>query len=142
MLRILLNIIWLVFAGFWATILWCLAAIIMCVLIITIPFGIQAFKIASFTIWPFGRTLVKRPDAGAPSLIGNIIWVPLAGIWLAIAHLITTVTLAITIIGIPLALANLKLVMVSLLPFGREVVPISEARALSRHAQNIDFGSL
>ena len=135
MLRILLNIIWLVFAGFWATILWCLAGIIMCVLIITIPFGIQAFKIASFTIWPFGRTLVKRPDAGAPSLIGNIIWVPLAGIWLAIAHLIT-------IIGIPLALANLKLVLVSLLPFGREVVPISEARALSRDAQNIDFGSL
>ena len=142
MLRILLNIIWLVFAGFWATILWCLAGIIMCVLIITIPFGIQAFKIASFTIWPFGRTLVKRPDAGAPSLIGNIIWVPLAGVWLAIAHLITTVTLAITIIGIPLALANLKLVMVSLLPFGREVVPISEARAHSRDAQNIDFGSL
>ena len=142
MLRILLNIIWLVFAGFWATILWCLAGIIMCVLIITIPFGIQAFKIASFTIWPFGRTLVKRPDAGAPSLIGNIIWVPLAGIWLAIAHLITTVTLAITIIGIPLALANLKLVMVSLLPFGREVVPIDEARAMGRDAQNIDFGSL
>ncbi len=85
--RIVLNIIWLVFAGLWATILWCLAGIIMCVLIITIPFGLQAFKIASFTIWPFGRTLVKRPDAGAPSLIGNIIWIPLAGIWLAIAHL-------------------------------------------------------
>ncbi len=141
-MRILLNIIWLVFAGLWATILWCLAGIIMCVLIITIPFGLQAFKIASFTIWPFGRTLVKRPDAGAPSLIGNIIWIPLAGIWLAIAHLITTVTLAITIIGIPLALANLKLVMVSLAPFGREVVPISETRALGRDAQNIDFGSL
>ena len=118
MLRILLNIVWFVFAGIWATILWCLAGIIMCVLIITIPFGIQAFKIASFTIWPFGRTLVKRPDAGAPSVIGNIIWFPLAGIWLAIAHLITSVTLAITIIGIPLALANLKLVMVSLAPFG------------------------
>jgi uncharacterized membrane protein YccF (DUF307 family) len=142
MLRILLNIIWLVFAGLWATILWCLAGIIMCVLIITIPFGLQAFKIASFTIWPFGRTLVKRSDAGAPSLIGNIIWIPLAGIWLAIAHLITTITLAITIIGIPLALANLKLTMVALAPFGREVVPISEARAMDRDAQNIDFGSL
>src|SRR5262245_44224992 len=142
LLRILLNIIWLVFAGLWATILWCLAGILMCVLIITIPFGIQAFKIASFTIWPFGRTLVKRPDAGAPSVIGNIIWVPLAGIWLALAHLITTVTLAITIIGIPLALANLKLVMVSLAPFGREVVSIDEARAAGREAQNIDFGSV
>ena len=86
--------------------------------------------------------MVKRPDAGAPSLIGNIIWIPLAGIWLAIAHLVTTVVLAITIIGIPLALANLKLVMVSLLPFGREVVPIDQARAMGRDAQNIDFGSL
>jgi uncharacterized membrane protein YccF (DUF307 family) len=140
--RIILNIIWLVFAGLWATILWCLAGIVMCVLIITIPFGLQAFKIASFTLWPFGRTLVKRPDAGAPSAIGNIIWFPLAGVWLAIAHLVTSVALAITIIGIPLALANLKLTMVALAPFGREVVPIREAQAMGRDAQNIDFGSL
>jgi uncharacterized membrane protein YccF (DUF307 family) len=141
-MRIILNIIWLVFAGFWATILWCFAGIVMCVLIITIPFGLQAFKIASFTIWPFGRTLVKRPEAGAPSVLGNIIWFPLAGVWLAIAHLVTSVALAITIIGIPLALANLKLVMVSLTPFGREVVPISEARTAGADAKNIDFGSL
>jgi uncharacterized membrane protein YccF (DUF307 family) len=140
--RIILNIIWLVFAGLWATILWCLAGILMCLLIITIPFGLQAFKIAGFTLWPFGRTLVKRPDAGAPSLIGNILWVPLAGFWLALAHLVASVALAITIIGIPLALANLKLVMASLAPFGREVVPISEARVLGRDVQNIDFGSL
>jgi uncharacterized membrane protein YccF (DUF307 family) len=112
----------------------------MCILIITIPFGLQAFKIASFTIWPFGRTLVKRPDAGAASAIGNVIWFVLAGVWLAIAHLVTSVALAITIIGIPLALANLKLVVVSLLPFGREVVPIDQAG--SRDVQNIDFGSL
>jgi uncharacterized membrane protein YccF (DUF307 family) len=85
---------------------------------------------------------VKRPDAGVASSIGNVIWFVLAGWWLAIAHLVTSVLLAITIIGIPLALANLKLVMVSLLPFGREVVPISEARAASREGQNIDFGSL
>ena len=131
MLRILLNIIWLVFAGLWATIVWCLAGIIMCVLIITIPFGLQAFKIASFTIWPFGRTLVKRPDAGAPSLIGNIIWIPLAGIWLAIAHLATSIVLAITIIGIPLALANLKLIPVSLFPLGKEIVPVDQAGSVS-----------
>jgi uncharacterized membrane protein YccF (DUF307 family) len=85
---------------------------------------------------------VKRPEAGAASAIGNVIWFVLAGVWLAIAHLVTSVLLAITIIGIPLALANLKLVMVSLLPFGREVVPISEARAAGREGQNIDFGSL
>ena len=141
-MRIVLNIIWLVFAGLWATILWCLAGIVMCILIITIPFGLQAFKIAGFTIWPFGRTLVKRPDAGAASALGNVIWFVLAGWWLAIAHLVTSFLLAITIIGIPLALANLKLVMVSLLPFGREVVPIGEARSAGREAQNIDFGSL
>src|SRR5262245_54124939 len=134
-MRFILNVIWLIFAGLWSTILWCLAGILMCILIITIPFGLQAFKIAGFTIWPFGRTLVKRPEAGAPSVIGNIIWVPLAGIWLAIAHLVTSFLLAITIIGIPLAMANLKLVMVSLLPFGREVVPIDEARG---GGQNID----
>ena len=79
---------------------------------------------------------------GPLGLLGNIVWLLLAGWWLAIAHLVTSVLLAITIIGIPLALANLKLVMVSLLPFGREVVPISEARAASREGQNIDFGSL
>jgi uncharacterized membrane protein YccF (DUF307 family) len=79
MLRIVLNVIWLIFAGLWATILWCLAGIVMCILIITIPFGIQAFKIASFTIWPFGRTLVKRAEAGAASAIGNVIWFCLLG---------------------------------------------------------------
>jgi uncharacterized membrane protein YccF (DUF307 family) len=138
--RLLLNIIWFVLAGLWSAIAWCLAGILMCLLIITIPFGLQAFKIASFTIWPFGRTLVKRPDAGAASAVGNVIWFILAGWWLAAVHLVTSVVLALTIIGIPLAMANLKLVMVSLLPFGREIVPISEAHG--RERDNIDFGSL
>jgi uncharacterized membrane protein YccF (DUF307 family) len=138
-LRIVLNIIWLVLAGFWATIAWCLAGLVMLILIVTIPFGIQAFKIASFTIWPFGRTLVKRPDAGAASAIGNVIWFLLAGWWLAALHLIASFFLAITIIGIPLAMANLKLVMVSLLPFGRQVVPIDQASPAN--SANIDFGS-
>ncbi|MGH2983194.1 MAG: YccF domain-containing protein [Solirubrobacterales bacterium] len=138
-MRIALNIIWLVLAGFWSAIAWCLAGIVMCILIITIPFGLQAFKIASFTIWPFGRTLVKRPEAGAASAIGNILWFVLAGWWLAGMHLISSFLLAITIIGIPLAMANLKLVMVSLLPFGREIVPIDQVG--TRQAEGIDFGS-
>jgi uncharacterized membrane protein YccF (DUF307 family) len=138
--RILLNIIWLVLAGFWEAVAWCIAGIVMCLLIITIPFGIQAFKIASFAIWPFGRTLVKRPDAGTASAVGNVIWFILAGWWLALGHLIASVVLAITIIGIPLALANLKLVMVSLLPFGREIVPIDQLGG--RRSEGIDFGSL
>jgi uncharacterized membrane protein YccF (DUF307 family) len=112
----------------------------MLILIITIPFGIQAFKIASFTIWPFGRTLVKRPEAGAGSAVGNVLWFILVGWWLAALHLIASFFLAITIIGIPLAMANLKLVMVSLLPFGREIVPIDQVG--ERQAEGIDFGSL
>lgn len=139
-MRIALNIIWFIFAGLWAGIAWCLAGLLMCVLIITIPFGIQAFKIASFTLWPFGRTLVRRPEAGTASAIGNILWFLLAGWWLAVAHLIASFLLAITIIGIPLAMANLKLVMVSLMPFGREIVPLGEVG--DRSAEGIDFGSL
>ena len=98
----------------------------MLILIITIPFALQAVKLASFAFWPFGRTLVRRPDAGAPSAIGNVIWLILAGWWLALAHLITGVLLCVTIIGIPLGLANFKLIPVSLWPFGREIVPIDE----------------
>jgi uncharacterized membrane protein YccF (DUF307 family) len=99
----------------------------MFLLIITIPFGLQALKLASFALWPFGRVLVKRPTAGAPSVIGNVIWVVLAGWWLALGHLITGVLLCLTVIGIPLGLGNLKLIPVSLWPFGREIVPIAQA---------------
>ena len=139
-MRIALNTIWFVLAGLWSAIAWCLAGLLMLILIITIPFGVQAFKIASFTIWPFGRTLVKRPEAGAASAIGNVLWFLLAGWWLAALHLIASLFLAITVIGIPLAMANLKLVMVSLMPFGREIVPIDEVG--ERQAEGIDFGSV
>src|SRR3954454_23478650 len=128
-MRLLLNLIWLVLAGFWAFLGWLLAALVMVVLIVTIPFAIQAVKIAFFTLWPFGRTLEKRPDAGAASVLGNVLWLVLAGWWLALLHLISGVALAITIIGIPLALGNFKLIPVSLRPFGREIVPIDQARA-------------
>jgi uncharacterized membrane protein YccF (DUF307 family) len=106
------------------------AALIMFILIITIPFGIQALKIGVFALWPFGRTVIKRSDAGAPSFIGNLLWLILAGWWLALGHLITGILLAITIIGIPLALANFKLIPISLWPFGREIVPTSVAHQL------------
>jgi uncharacterized membrane protein YccF (DUF307 family) len=128
-IRFLLNIIWLVLCGLWLAILYVIAGVIMCVLIITIPFGLQAFKLAGFILWPFGRTVVRRPDAGAGSVIGNILWLVLVGWWLAIGHIVTAIALAITIIGIPLAIANLKLVPISLLPFGRVVVPIAQAEA-------------
>jgi uncharacterized membrane protein YccF (DUF307 family) len=128
-MRLVLNLIWLVLAGFWAFLGWLIAALVMAILIITIPFAVQAVKIAVFSLWPFGRTVLKRESAGAPSLIGNILWLVLCGWWLALLHLIGGVALAITIIGIPLALGNWKLIPISLWPFGREIVTIEEARA-------------
>jgi uncharacterized membrane protein YccF (DUF307 family) len=127
--RAILNILWLVLCGFWMALAYVFAGVVMCILIITIPFGLQAFKLAGFMLWPFGRTVVRKPTAGAGSLIGNVLWVVLVGWALALGHLVTAFFLAITIIGIPFAVANLKLVPISLLPFGREVVPVSDANA-------------
>jgi uncharacterized membrane protein YccF (DUF307 family) len=128
-MRFLLNIIWLVLCGWWMALLYVLAGLVMCVLIITIPFGVQAFKLAGFMLWPFGRKVVRGSGAGAASLIGNVLWLVLVGWELAIGHLVSAALLAITIIGIPLALGNLKLVPVSLVPFGRKIVPAAEAAA-------------
>jgi len=121
--RTLLNIIWLLLCGIWLALGYALAGIICCILIATIPFGLASFRIADFSLWPFGRQLVKRSDAGVASIIGNIIWIIFAGWWLALAHIVTAVALAVTIIGIPLAVANLKLIPVSLVPLGRVIVP-------------------
>jgi uncharacterized membrane protein YccF (DUF307 family) len=127
-LRVIGNIIWLTFGGLFMAIIYAVAGIVMFILIITIPFGVQAFKLAGFTLWPFGRTLVRREGAHrALSIIGNVIWFVLAGVWIAIGHVISAVLCAITIIGIPFAVAHLKLAGAALVPFGREVVPISAA---------------
>ena len=123
-MRFILNIIWLVLAGFWLAIGYALAALICFILIITIPLGVAALRIAGYALWPFGRTVVRKPGAGAGSLIGNIIWIILCGWWLALAHLVTGIALCITIIGIPLGLANFKLIPISLMPFGAEIVPV------------------
>ena len=128
-MRLLLNIIWFVLAGIWLAIGYAIAALICFILIITIPFGIAALRIGIFALWPFGKTIVRRPEAGAASAIGNVIWFVLCGWWLAIGHLISGILLCITIIGIPLGLANFKLIPVSLVPFGREIVSLEEARA-------------
>ncbi|MFL5868550.1 MAG: YccF domain-containing protein [Thermoleophilaceae bacterium] len=121
-MRTLLNIIWLLLSGLWLAIGYALAGIVMFILIVTIPFGVQAFKLASFSLWPFGRTVVKKPTAGGGSVIANVLWLLLAGWWIALGHLVTALALAVTIIGLPLAWANVKLVPVALWPFGREIV--------------------
>ncbi|MEO8688351.1 MAG: YccF domain-containing protein [Solirubrobacteraceae bacterium] len=129
-MRLLLNLIWLVFGGLVMALGYAIVALVMFVLIITIPFGVASARMALFCLWPFGRTLVRRPDAGAGSTIGNIIWFLLAGWWLAIGHVITGVLMCLTIIGIPLGLANFKLIPVSLTPFGRDIIDIDQARRL------------
>ena len=110
-------------------------AIVMFVLIVTIPFGIASARIALFCLWPFGRTLVRRPDAGSGSLLGNIIWIVLAGWWLALGHVVTGILMSLTIVGIPLGLANFKLIPVSLTPFGRDIVDVDQARRFGYSGQ-------
>jgi uncharacterized membrane protein YccF (DUF307 family) len=126
-MRVILNVIWLVLCGFWLAIAYVLAGLTAFVLIITIPFGIAAFRIAGYVIWPFGRSIAPREGAGLGSLIGNIIWIILFGWWLAIGHLLTGIALCVTIIGIPLGLANFKLIPISLLPLGVRIVPSDQA---------------
>ncbi len=121
-LSLLLNIIWFVFCGLWLWLAYMLAGIICCILIVTIPWGIASFRIANYVAWPFGRSVVEKPTAGLGSLLGNIVWFVAAGWWLALAHLTTAIALCLTIVGIPLAIANLKLIPVTLLPLGKQIV--------------------
>lgn len=132
------NILWLLLGGIFLALGYAFAALVMFVFIITIPFAVQALKLASFSLWPFGRTLIKKPDAGLGSVIGNLLWLLLAGWWLALAHLASAFVLAITIIGIPFAVAQVKLAATALWPFGREIVPIN---ALPPGSQGIVVGA-
>jgi uncharacterized membrane protein YccF (DUF307 family) len=134
-MRLLLNILWFVLCGLWMAIGYAIAALICFILIITIPFGVASLRIALFALWPFGRTVVKRPGAGAGSAVGNVIWFVLCGWWLALGHIITGALLCLTIIGIPFGIANFKLIPVSLLPFGRDVVTIEQAARLGYQAE-------
>ncbi len=125
-MRFVLNIIWLVLCGLWMAIGYALAGLVcfaLFFLVITIPFGIAAFRIAGYVLWPFGRSIDRRPRAGVASLLGNILWIILLGWELAIAHLVTGVLLCLTIIGIPLGLANFKIIPISLFPLGVRIVP-------------------
>jgi len=120
--RTLLNLIWLIFGGLWLAIGYFFAGIVACIFIITIPFGIASFRMASYALWPFGRTVVSKPTAGVGSALGNVIWFIVAGIWLAIGHVTTAVAQALTIVGIPLAIANIKMIPVTCFPLGKEIV--------------------
>lgn len=105
-MKTILNVIWLLLSGFWLFLGYLLAGALLCITIIGIPFGIAAFRIGVYALWPFGYTTVERRGAGAPSCIGNVLWLVLAGWWLALGHIVTGIALCVTIIGIPLGIAN------------------------------------
>ncbi|MDE0547456.1 YccF domain-containing protein [Microbacterium sp. C7(2022)] len=127
-MRTILNIIWLVLSGFWMFLAYMAAGVLLCILIITIPWGIASFRIGVYALWPFGQTIVDKPGAGVGSFLGNVIWVIFAGIWLAIGHITTGIAMCLTIIGIPLGIASFKMVPVSLMPLGKEIVPSDSVR--------------
>jgi uncharacterized membrane protein YccF (DUF307 family) len=121
-MNLLLNIIWLIFGGFIIVLGYLLGAILLCITIIGIPFGIQCFKLAGLALAPFGREVrEKEPPSGALAVIMNIIWIILPGLELAVMHLLLAVAFAITIIGLPIAAQHLKMTRLALLPFGFEV---------------------
>jgi uncharacterized membrane protein YccF (DUF307 family) len=126
----LLNLLWIVFGGLWMAAAWIIAAVIMAIAIIGLPWTRAAFNIAAYTLLPFGQKAVSRADRGYEDVgtgplgvLGNVLWLILAGWWLALGHLITAIVLAITIIGIPFAWAHVKLAGLSLWPIGKMIVP-------------------
>jgi uncharacterized membrane protein YccF (DUF307 family) len=122
-IRLVLNVLWLIFGG--GLILaagYGIAALICFALVVTIPFGVASLRLAVYSLWPFGRTLVTKPSAGLASGAANVIWVIVAGWWLALSHIIAGIGLCVTVIGIPFGIANFKLVPAAFWPLGREVV--------------------
>jgi len=129
-LSLLLNLLWIVFGGLWMAVGWVVAAVIMAITIIGLPWARAAFNIASYTLLPFGRKAVSRAEhlgthdigTGPFGLLGNIVWLVLAGWWLALGHLLTAILWAVTIVGIPFAWAHFKLAGIALWPIGKTIV--------------------
>lgn len=121
-MKTVLNIIWLIFAGWELFLGYIIAGVIACIFIVTIPVGVASFRIAFFVLWPFGREVVKKPGAGAGSAIMNFLWFIIAGWWLTLGHIITGVIMCLTIIGIPLGIASFRLIPITCFPYGKEVV--------------------
>jgi uncharacterized membrane protein YccF (DUF307 family) len=117
------NIIWLIFGGLISALGYLAGGIILCLTIVGIPFGLQCFKLAGFVLWPFGRMAVNTSSAsGCLPLLLNIIWILCGGLWLAIGHIAFGILLLLTIIGIPFARQHFKLIEISLMPFGKQIV--------------------
>ena len=125
MIRLILNVLWFIFgSGFVLAIGYGVAALICFLLVVTIPFGVASLRLAVYALWPFGRTIVDRPGVNLPSGVANIIWLLVAGWWIALAHVLAGIAQCVTIIGIPFGIANFKLVPAAFWPLGREVAPL------------------
>lgn len=122
------NVLWLLLAGIWLAIGYVIAGILAFIFIITIPFGVASFRLAMYSLWPFGQTVVRSPDAGALTFIANVLWFVIAGWWLALAHIVVGVLLMCTIIGIPFGIACIKLAVLAIAPLGSHVVPAEPGR--------------
>lgn len=122
-LRLVANIVWVVVAGWELLLAWWLAGLLVCLTVVGIPFGVQLFKIGLYAAWPFGRR-AEVVDPSPLGTVGNVLWVVLAGWWLALAHLVGAIAVGLTIIGLPAAWVNLKLVPIAFMPFGRHVVEV------------------
>ncbi len=127
-MRFIGNVIWLVLAGVWLAIEWMLIALVLTVLIVTIPFARQCVKLAHLSLWPMGRQVVHDPTATQFGAVGQVVWVVLAGWWLAVSHLILGVLQCVTIIGIPFGLQSFKLAGLALAPFGKRIVSRTDLR--------------
>jgi len=132
-LRLILNVVWFVLHGWLLALAYLLAGVIACLLVVTIPFGIAAFRLAGYALWPFGRTVVVARDAGVPSVIGNVLWILLFGWHLCLAHIAAGIALCTTIIGIPFGIAAFKLSVLSLTPLGTRVVDVDERRVVTQN---------
>lgn len=117
------NVLWLIFGGLELAIGYLLAAVVCFALVVTIPFGFQAVKLAGYTLWPFGKRLAAVEPSSKGSAIGNVLWVVIFGVWLALGHVLAAALLALTVVGIPLAAGHVKLAGAALAPFGKQVVP-------------------
>ncbi len=137
MLRTLLNLIWLVLAGIELAVGYVIGGLVMMITIVGIPFGLQAFKLAGFALWPFGRAVVPR-DAGFFTGAGNVVWLVLIGWWLAAAHFVFGILLCVTLIGIPMGVASFRMAGLALWPFGREVVDRSTLSVLPEGSVTVD----
>ena len=136
LMSVLLNLLWIVFGGLWMALAWVVAAILMAITIIGLPWTRAAFNIALYTLLAFGQRAVSRAEytgredlgTGPLGMIGNLIWLVIAGWWLTLLHLMTAALLAVTIIGLPFAWAHIKLAGLALWPIGKMIVPSDELR--------------